>query len=392
MRWRRRIGVVLLVVAVVLAALVAWKPTRVGLQTAVLLPNLLDAGPKPLTLFSAEPQRKPVPYRDAVGGTGDPELAELWLPAWASSDQRAGAMLLVLGVNNVGRNHPVVARVADGLARTGVAVLVPDSRVLLEGRLEVGEIDGVVRAFQLLAARPEVDPERVGIVGFSVGGSLALLAAADGRIANDVAWVNAFGAFADAGSYLASVSAHAYRGLEGEEVAWTPSELAREVYLRFMLDQVADPADRRALDRAYGAAILAAERPAADSDVREGLATDGARAIHDLLTAASLDAAEASIERLDAGSGDFIDAISPARHLAGLAAEVHLMHETEDHHVPFVETRALADALRGSRQLEAHTEFRLFDHVQPDDLDLVAAAPELIKLLLHVRSLVEATL
>jgi hypothetical protein len=42
--------------------------------------------------------------------------------------------------------------------------------------------------------------------------------------------------------------------------------------------------------------------------------------------------------------------------------------------------------------LEAHTEFRLFDHVQPDDLDLVAAAPELVKLLLHVRTLMEETL
>ena len=161
------------------------------------------------------------------------------------ADERAGAMLLVLGVNNVGRNHPVVARVADGLARTGVAVLVPDSRVLLEGRLEAGEVDGVVRAFELLAARPEVDPERVGIVGFSVGGSLALLAAADPRIADEVQWVNAFGAFADASTYLAAVSAHAYRSDDGEEVPWTPSELAREIYLRFMLDQVPDPADRR---------------------------------------------------------------------------------------------------------------------------------------------------
>ena len=37
----RRIGLVLLVLA---AAVVAWEPTRVGLQTAVLLPNLLGAG------------------------------------------------------------------------------------------------------------------------------------------------------------------------------------------------------------------------------------------------------------------------------------------------------------------------------------------------------------
>jgi hypothetical protein len=68
------------------------------------------------------------------------------------------------------------------------------------------------------------------------------------------------------------------------------------------------------------------------------------------------------------------------------------MHETEDHHVPYVETRAIAEALAPGDRLQAHTEFRLFDHVQPDDLDLVAAAPELVKLLLHLRTLLEETL
>ena len=388
MRWLRRIGIALLIVAVLA---VAWEPTRVGLQTAVMLPNLLDAGPKPLNLFSEAPRRSAVPYRDVEGG-GDPELAELWLPAWATADRRAGAMLLVLGVNNVGRNHPVVERVADGLARSGVAVLVPDSRVLLEGRLEAGEIDGVVRAFQHLAERPEVDPDRVGIVGFSVGGSLALLAAGDPRIANDVRWVNAFGAFADAASYLAAVSAHAYRAADGSEVPWTPTPLAREVYLQFLLDQIPDEADRATLESALGAAVLAGERPPRDPDLRADLATDAARAVLDLLTARSLDEADALIAALPARARSFIGDISPARHLAGIAAEIHLMHETEDHHVPFVESRALASALESAGLLAAHTEFRLFDHVQPDDLDLIAAAPELVKLLLHVRTLMEETL
>jgi dienelactone hydrolase len=388
MWWLRRIGLVLLIGLVVL---IAWEPTRVAFQTAVMLPNLLDAGPKPLNLFSEAPRRSAVPYRD-VGTGADPELAELWLPAWASADRRAGAMLLVLGVNNVGRNHPVVERVADGLARGGVAVLVPDSRVLLEGRLEIGEVDGVVRAYELLAARPEVDPERVGVVGFSVGGSLALLAAGDPRIASEVQWVNAFGAFADAGTYLAAVSAHAYHDPDGSEVPWTPSPLAREVYLRFLLDHVPDEADRAALEAAFGEAILAAERPSPDPRLRASFETDAARAIHDLLTASTLEEAAALIDTLPSRARSFIDAISPTRHLDGLEADVHLMHETEDHHVPFVESRALASALEPAGLLEAHTEYRLFDHVQPDDLDLVAAAPELVKLLLHVRTLMEETL
>lgn len=388
MRRLRRIGLVLLVLAVVVAA---WEPSRVAIQTAVLLPNLLDAGPKPLNLFSEAPTRTSVPYRAPEPGA-DPDLAELWLPSWASAECPAGAMVLVFGVNNLGRNHPAIERVADGLARTGVAVLVPDSQTLLEGRLEVGEIDGVVRAFQLLAARPEVDRSRVGIVGFSVGGSLALLAADDPRIAGQVRWVNAFGAFADAATYLAAVSAHAYRGSDGAAVPWTPTPLAREVYLRFLLDQVGDERDRRLLDAAFAEAILAADRPSPDASLRRSLETDAARSIHDLLTAPSLEDAEVAIDALPAGALAFIDAISPVRHLDDIRAEVHLMHETEDHHVPFVESRALASALEPSGRLAAHTEFRLFDHVQPDDLDLIPAAPELVKLLLHVRNLMEETL
>jgi dienelactone hydrolase len=388
MRRLRRIGLVLLALAVVV---MAWEPSRVGVQTAVLLPNLFGAGPKPLNLFTETPKRSSVPY-GAAEPVADPDFAELWLPSWATAESPAGAVLLVFGVNNVGRNHPVIERVADGLARTGVAVLVPDSRTLLEGRLEVTGIDDVVQAFQLLAARPEIDRTRLGIVGFSVGGSLALLAAGDPRISGQVRWVNAFGAFADASTYLADVTAHAYRAPDGSVVSWTPSPLVREVYLRLVLDQVGDAGDRRLLEAAFTEMILAADRPSPDASLRGSLGTEAARSIYDLLTASTLEDAEVAIAALPASAGEFIDALSPVRHLDGIRADVHLMHDTADHHVPFVESRTLASALARQGRLATHTEFRLFDHVQPDDLDLVAAAPELVKLLLHVRSLMEETL
>lgn len=383
----RRIGLAILAI---LLLTVAWEPTRVAMQTAVMLPGLLGSGPQALPLLTKPPQRMSLPYRAVPGG--EPDLAELWLPDWASAERPAGAILMVLGVNNLGRNHPAIERVADALARTGVAVLVPDSRTLLEGRLEVGEIEGVVDAFQLLASRPEVDRDRVGIFGFSVGGSLALLAAADPAIAPSVRWVNAFGAFSDAATYLAAVSAHAYRASDGTARAWTPAPLARQVYLEFMLDQVDHAGDRAALEEAFGAPIREGRRPGADTAVRQGLATDVARTVHDLFTARSLDAAGAAIDRLPAASLAFIDAISPARHLSALEADVRLMHETEDRHVPFVESRSLALALEPTGRLVGHAEFRLFDHVQPDDLDLAAALPELWRLLLHVRALMEETL
>ncbi len=385
---RRRLGIGLLVLV---ALVVAWEPSRVALQTAAMLPSLLDAGPKPLELFSAAPQRETVTYRPG-GSDAAEEPAELWLPSWASADQPAGAILLVFGVNNVGRNHPAVERVADGLARTGVAVLVPDSRTLLEGRLEVGEIDGVVRAFTVLAQRPEVDRTRVGIFGFSVGGSLALLAARDPRIGEEVRWVNAFGAYADARTYLASVAAHAYLGEDGTQVEWTPTPLAREVYLRFVLDQVDHARDRGRLAKGVTAPILAGQQPTDDDALRESLSTDAADSAYALLTALTLEDARRAIADLPPDVQDFMQDLSPAAHVAGTLASVHLMHETEDHHVPFLESRRLASAYEDAGVLAAHTEFRLFDHVQPDDMDLWAAAPELVKLLLHVRTLMEETL
>jgi hypothetical protein len=237
-----------------------------------------------------------------------------------------------------------------------------------------------------------VDRARLGIVGFSVGGSLALLASRDPRISGDVRWVNAFGAYADARRYLASVAAHAYVHEDGTPVAWTPTPLAREVYLGFVLDQVEDADDRRRLERAVSAAVLAGERPANDVSVRESLETRVADTAYDLLTARTLDDASGAIAALPPDAQAFMHALSPAEHVEGLLASVHLMHETEDHHVPFVESRRLASVYEEAGVLEAHTEFRLFDHVQPDDIDIWAAAPELVKLLLHVRTLMEETL
>jgi dienelactone hydrolase len=385
---RRRLGIALIVL---LALLIAWEPTRVAFQTAAMLPSLLGAGPKPLEIFSDDPQRQTVSYRP--GGADAPEEpAELWLPSWASAEQPAGGMLLVFGVNNLGRNHPAIERVADGLARTGVAVLVPDSQTLLEGRLDVDEIDGVVRAFSVLAQRPEVDRGRLGIVGFSVGGSLALLAARDPRIGADVRWVNAFGAYADARTYLASVAAHAYLDADGMAVPWTPTPLAREVYLRFVLDQVEDAGDRRRLSDAASGPIRAGARPVEDEAVRASLESAVADTAYDLLTSRTPADAARAIAALPRDTQAFMHELSPVLHVEGTLASVHLMHETEDHHVPFVESRRLASAYEQAGVLEAHTEFRLFDHVQPDDVDLWAAAPELLKLLLHVRTLMEETL
>lgn len=85
-------------------------------------------------------------------------------------------------------------RVARDLAAEGYAVLIPDlfargrvkglcvaraMRTVVRGRGQ--ELDDIEAGRRWLAARPEVDADRIGTIGFCLGGSFALLLAGSGR-------------------------------------------------------------------------------------------------------------------------------------------------------------------------------------------------------------------
>jgi acetyl esterase/lipase len=385
----RRLGLAVLALVVIIGAGLAWKPSRVTLQTLLLVPSLVDAGPQPLQLLDPPPRRESVRYRSDTTSAAD--LADLWLPSGASREHPVGGMVLVLGVNNVGRNYPAVVRFADAMARSGVAVLVPDSAALLAGNLTPEETGGVVDAFRLLAAMPEVDPHRIGLDGLSVGGSLALLAAADPRIASEVRWVNAFGAYADAGEYLADVAAHAMT-LDGKPVAWSPSALTRETFARLLARLILDATDRTALAATMQKLVDSGELPRLDPVLAAGLSTPEARAVYALLTAGSLDRAREVVAALPATVRDLIASVSPIHHLAGIHADVFLMYDTGDAYVPYGQSLELAASLRPLGRLARATQFRLFDHVEAKGVDLVGAAPELWKLLWHAQAVLIETL
>jgi hypothetical protein len=373
-----------IVVMVGTVALVANRPSRVAIQAALLVPSMFDAPVRPLEWLSREPVRETIRYRS----DRPDDLADLWLPDGAGAEAPVGGVVLVFGVNSAGRDHPLVVRVSRAIARTGVAVFVPDSASLTAGRLEPAEIGGVAAAVEAIRARPEIDPDRVGIVGFSVGGSLALLAATDPPIADGLAFVNAFGAYGDAREFLASIASQSYES-DGEVLAWRPAPLAREVFGRLIVEQL-PAADRDLLAGPIDALVTSGARPPVDPSIGERL-TPAGRFAYELATAPDLAAARRAIDRLPAELRGLLDALSPARHLDGLRTDIYLMHEVDDFHVPVAESRRLAAALESRGRLARFTEFRLFSHVQPDQLDPLAAAPELWKLAWHVHALLLET-
>ncbi|MBZ4421952.1 alpha/beta fold hydrolase [Myxococcus sp. RHSTA-1-4] len=143
----------------------------------------------------------------------------LTLRGWYVPSRNRAAVVLVHGFTG---NRAQLLFEARALARAGHGVLMFDLRAHGESDGDRvmwgdGERRDVTAALDFVSARPDVDPARVGLFGFSMGGTTALLVAgADTRVK----------AVAAAGAYPA-LEADVYSGygrwgpLSAEPVLWT---------------------------------------------------------------------------------------------------------------------------------------------------------------------------
>jgi hypothetical protein len=392
--WRRRLRrllVGLLVVAVVAtAAFVVVKPFRVSVLTVALVPELLNQGPRPLSALTPEPRRESMTYGSAVR-----DRMDLYLPGTSPADlstpQRYPAVMLVLGVNPLPLDDERVVRTATAIARLGLVVAAPESAAMRDWRIEPTEAGHLVEAFETVAALPEVDPDRIGMASFSVGGAIALLAASDPRIAERVQWLNAFGAFGDAEMLLVE-SATRRMVVGGQEQPWRMGNLARQMFARTVV--------RLASSEADGERIRERIEPLILGDGPTGNAFDAAFA--STLTGDSLAAYRLATTVDPATAAEAVSALSPAKHAVlraispglavhGLRAPVYLMHDTGDTAIPFAQFEPLALAIPRSL-IRRVTPFTFFDHVQPGASLGPSALPELAKLQAHLNDVLNAAL
>ena len=368
----KRIAIGAFVVLLVIALLFSVPAQgRTALKTALFLPQVLPTIPvKPQEWFTDDPSVKEVNFM-TEGGLG---VADLYTPV---GDGTHGAVLLFLGVNPAGRDDPRVVGLAEGLAQSGVIVMIPWSEKMTEKKVSPGEIDSLVHAYTYLLALDRVDPDRSGMGGFCVGASFATVAAQDERIRDQVRFVNFFGGYYDASDLAASVASESR--FHGDVVEpWAPDKLSVEVVTSHLIDGLSDAGERALLERVF------IER---DAIVGEGLLSTmsaEARAVHRLLSGMSLPEAKELISGLPDSMRSDLDAISPAAGIQNLDARILIMHDREDRLVPSEESRRLANAL-SERGDVYHTEFSLFRHVDPTrTVSPPLYARELFKLYLHM--------
>ncbi len=361
--WPLAVGLIFLIVAVM--SLACSRHGRPAFTSALLMPDMLVNMPvRPVTWFTATP----VVERTFIDYEGGRILADIYRPP--DNGGHAG-LIFSMGAPPLYLDDPRLVKLAEDLARAGLVVVVPFSARLDEEMIEPEEVEALVGVFLHLERQPYVDAERVGYFGISVGGSLALLAAADSRIADRVDYVVSFGGYFDALDTFTAVAANRLV-YDGQEEAWEPDTHTVEVVALQIIAELSDPGDRETLcrvfvvDRSGREALCDAAfidyRPVTSADISE-LTSEG-RVAYEFMTSGDLARAQELARRLPASALMRLDALSPRGVIDRLQAELFIIHDRGDAFVPYVESRRLRDAL-AEHEKTHFTEVSLFEHVEP---------------------------
>lgn len=356
------LAIALLVIAVVWSGLALSKYGRPALTSAVLLPDMMVELPvRPATWFTPTPivDRRYIDY-----GSGR-ILTDIYRPP---DGEHHAAMIFSMGAPPLGLEDGRLVKLADAVARAGLVMVVPSSPRLHAELIELEEIDALVGIFEYLEKQPYVDPGRIGYMGVSVGGSLALVAAADPRVAERVNYVVAFGAGYNAVDTLLAVGSRTVT-YDGQEEDWEPRPHAIEVMALQLIAELAGRDDKRTLCKAFvdpwdrDLCGAGAGREAV-SDFEIARLTPEGRAVYDLMTSGDLVVARELMDKLPAGAVERLERLSPSRTIDQLQSEVFIIHDRGDEFIPYFESRRLRDAL--AERGDVHfTEVSLFEHVRP---------------------------
>lgn len=301
---------------------------------------------RPVDWVTPRPVVEKVRYPSAAGeAEGD-----LYRPA------RGGpfpGIVVCLGVVPFGVEHPQVPVLGRALARAGFAALLYWSPNMRDFRLDPEDIGNLARAYRWLVERPDVDASRSGLLGTCVGGSFALMAAADPAIRDRTAFVGAYAPFGSMSTFAHDI-ASSTRSVEGQRVPWQVDQITRHVFVQSLTGRL-DPADAARLRSAFTVTAAAPQL--------QGLSPDAQR-VQAVLAAQDESAAQAALRELPADMQRLFERLSPVRYMQDVHAPVvAILHDEGDQVIPISESRQIEAALAGRPGLR-YTVMH-FSHLDP---------------------------
>ena len=241
------------------------------------------------------------------------------------------------------------------------------------------ESDKLVQTFQYLADRAYAERKRVGLGGFCVGASLALVAAADPKIRDQVDFVNAFGTFFDAESLLLQTASRSVV-YDGERTPWEPNPFTLRILANELIEPLDNPSDAEVLTRHY-----LYDQPATAPELA-ALSTSG-RTVARLLDGVEPQGAEKLYSTLPSGFHEDLARMSPSTHVGDIQAKLLVMHDRYDLLVPATESRRLSQATR-VRVKVRYTEFVAFDQMVPGTGGVFTHLGQAVQLYRHMYDII----
>ncbi len=324
-------------------------PTRLALRSLALLPSFFAALPgSPIDLVTARPVRQVVELPPVDGYV----RAHVYRPPHG----RHPALVLSLGLDPAPPDDVRVVRLMDGLARSGLVAVLIESEALNGDRLAPDLPRALVEGVQFAADQPYTRADRVGIFGFSVGGSLAIVAATDPAIRDRLRSVDAFGSFDTLEDALLSIGTRTLDD-RGTVRPWNPNEIASEHLTNVLLAGLTDAQEAAALHRYF---------VEGDSHALDGvsLSAEG-RAIVGLLTSRERAAGRAFVPALPTALQANLAALSPLPRIAQVRARLFIMYDRNDPLLPFTGSRDMCAAAKAAGLKPYCSAFSIFQHVDP---------------------------
>ncbi len=359
-RWGYRLYLAAIIGGVAITALsVLFSPLVTAVHTAGFATQVLPSPVRFQTWLSPHPAHSITTWRSDDGSRADADVYVI------PDGRRRAGLLVVLGANAAGANDPDVINLGEALARTGFATMYYwSSRLGTDANIDVAEIDSLVAAFRHLRQQEYVDPDRVGIAGFSVGASLSLVAAADPRIADGVAFVNAFGGYHDAADLLVQIAAGHSLGEPTEDGeannAWEVDPLTRRIFIHEVTENILDATRREQLR----------SRAIAGDPLPDSADFPADAAVLALLNGGlTISEAQGWYAQLPDAYRQQARTISPSTIVGKIGPETNvlLMHDRGDPLIPVGESRRLAAAFHAAGPNDVKfTETDIFRHVRPD--------------------------
>ena len=137
----------------------------------------------------------------------------------AGKNKPSAGMIVTHGFTEKGKNDKRLQSMAKRLARAGFVIMVPDLTQMRNFRLSLQDAEEITLCFEHFSQQPLVDPQKIGMMGFSFGTGPIIISMAQPELQERVKFGVFFGGYYDLKRALKYTLTGAYdaEGFSGQE-------------------------------------------------------------------------------------------------------------------------------------------------------------------------------